>query len=265
MLNRLTPIVKNLLIINVVIFVLQELFAAFNITSYLALWNIGSSNFKPYQFFSYMFAHGDFWHLFHNMLLLFFLAPMLESFWGSKKFLAFFMIAGLGGSFVYSGVNYVENYGINQAVNTYLSNPSPENFNYLIVDKFDGKVNPKVYDLVDQYDQNPNDAYYIDQSKKEAMTLSNASTEFGSMLGASGAVFGILIAVGLIFANHDFNLLFIPVPIKAKYIVFGYIAYDVLKNIQSAPGDNVAHWAHYGGAIFGFLVVKYWQYQERNS
>ncbi len=101
---RLTPVVKNLLIINIVVYLLQSLLQGVNVTGILSLWKFGSENFAPYQFVTYMFAHGGFTHILFNMFGLIFLGPLLEQFWGPKKFLIFYMVTGIGACFLYYGI-----------------------------------------------------------------------------------------------------------------------------------------------------------------
>ena len=186
---RLTPLVRNLIIINVVVFLLQQFIG---ITPYVSLWPIGSGFFAPYQFFTYMFAHGGFGHIFFNMFALASFAPILESHWGDKKFLFFYLATGVGAAVIYAAVNFFF---------------------------FPGAG--------------------------------------GIMLGASGALYGILMAFGMIFPNLEIMLLFPPIPIKAKYMVFliGFITYFMDRS------GNVAHLAHFGGAFVGFLMITVWRSQ----
>jgi membrane associated rhomboid family serine protease len=187
---RLTPVVRNLIIINVIVFVFQSI-TSDTLTGYLALFNRESGNFQPYQLFTYMFAHGGFMHIFFNMLSLAFMGPILEGFWGQKKFLLFYLITGIG-----AGV-----------------------FNF-IVEMFIG-AGP------------------------------------GVMVGASGAIYGLLMAFGMIFPNMEVMLLIPPIPIKAKYLVF---LLGGLTFLMDRSG-NVAHFAHLGGVVVAFIVIKAWRSQ----
>ncbi len=202
---NLTPLVRNLVIINVVVFLLQnllpigstrciEFMANPGLSGFVSLWPIGSCAFAPYQFFTYMFAHGSFSHIFFNMLALASFAPILENYWGEKKFLIFYVITGMGAGLIYALANYF---------------------------LFPGTQ--------------------------------------GSMLGASGAIYGILMAFGMIFPNMEIMLLFPPIPIKAKYMVFlmGILTYAM------DHSGTVAHLAHFGGAFVAFLLISYWRSQDR--
>ncbi|MBX2900602.1 MAG: rhomboid family intramembrane serine protease [Cyclobacteriaceae bacterium] len=192
---RVTPLVRNLIIINVVVFMAQNFLSNLHITEYMSLWSIHSPYFKPYQFFTYMFAHGGMGHIFFNMLALASFAPILESYWGEKKLLIFYLATGIGAGIIYAGVNY-----------------------------FLG------------------------------------AHEGGIMLGASGAIYGILMAFGMSFPNMEIMLLFPPIPIKAKYMVFviGLITYAL------DSSGSVAHLAHFGGAFVAFIIITFWRGSGNN-
>lgn len=201
MFGRLTPMVKNLLIVNVGVFLIGLiLFSDINV--YLALYPFDSPYFKPYQLFTYMFAHGGFGHILFNMIGLMVFGSILEQFWGSNKFLIFYMITGIGAALVYSGFNHFEVFG-----------PSE--------------------------------------------TLS-------SMVGASGAVYGLLMACAMLFPNTELMLLFPPIPIKMKWLAIGLGAIALYSSFTQDPGDNVAHLAHLGGMLFAFIMLKIWQ-KDRND
>lgn len=189
---RLTPLVRNLIIINVVVFLAQNLLRSLYVTEFLSLWSVHSPNFKPYQFFTYMFAHGGMSHIFFNMLALASFAPILEHYWGEKKFLTFYLATGIGAGIIYA------------VVNLFLGTESG-----------------------------------------------------GIMLGASGALYGILMAFGMLFPNLEIMLLFPPIPIKAKYMVFlmGFITYAL------DGSGQVAHLAHFGGAFVAFVIISIWRRQ----
>lgn len=188
-----TPLVRNLIIINVVIFLLQQLMGN-SFTALISLWPFGAPSFAPYQFFTYMFAHGGFGHIFFNMLALASFAPILENHWGDKKFLIFYVVTGMGAAILYAVVNY----------------------------------------------------FFFPGNE-------------GIMLGASGAIYGILMAFGMLFPNLEIMLLFPPIPIKAKYMVFimGFLTYAMDRT------GTVAHLAHFGGAFVAFLLISMWRTKGR--
>ncbi|MCA6075569.1 rhomboid family intramembrane serine protease [Fulvivirga sedimenti] len=255
---RLTPVVKNLLIINVVVFLLQIMVKSVDVTGFLALHRLTSPDFRPYQFFTYMFAHGDFGHIIFNMLGLVFLGPLLEQFWGPKKFITFYLVTGVGAALLYTGMEVFELRNLRNDVETYLEAPTPDNF-AIFVDENDRYFNSGVYEFQDQFSKNANDQQYIEQSKMYVQGLYNEVSQRGSMLGASGAIYGILMAFGLLFPNTQLMLLIPPIPVKAKYLVLFLGAYAVWAGFARNPGDPVAHFAHLGGMVFAFIMIKYWQ------
>jgi membrane associated rhomboid family serine protease len=190
---NVTPLVRTLIIINVAVFLLQNLFANLGVTELMSLWDIHSGYFRPYQFFTYMFAHGSFTHILFNMIAFASFAPILEGYWGDKKFLTFYIATGMGAGVIYAAFNYF----------------------------FPGNG--------------------------------------GYMLGASGAIYGILMAFGMLFPNMELMLLFPPIPIKAKYMVFlmGFITYALDRS------GTVAHLAQFGGAFIAFLLISYWRTQGK--
>ena len=263
MFGRLTPLVKNLLIINVAIALLQ-MFFKLDLGQYFGLHFILAPEFKPYQFITYMFLHStaSIMHLFGNMFALFIFGPLLEQFLGPKKFLILYMVTGIGAGLFYTGVNYLEVIDVKRDVEAYVDNPNSDDFNKLLI-QHGTNLNPQIYNFVDDYSRNEDNPRLRAQSVSLAKELYNLYGRY-NMVGASGAVFGILAAFALFFPNTELFLLFIPFPIKAKYLVSVYILYEVFAEFQRAPGDNVAHLAHIGGAIIAFFMVKYWKAQRRD-
>jgi membrane associated rhomboid family serine protease len=258
--SMLTPMVKNLLIINVAVFLIGIVLSNFDLEKYLALRYFGSAAFQPVQLFTYMFLHADFFHLFGNMLSLFFFGPMLESLWGAKKFLFFYVFCGIGAAIIFSAAHYYEVKNLEHARDNFNSEPSYE---YLAA--FERAFGQDVFDIEfkEKLEENPTDPVLIRNARYGIDQITTMVIN-SPVIGASGAVFGILMAFGLLFPNTELMLLFFPVPIKAKYFVLIYGAFELFMGISRVPGDNVAHFAHLGGALFGFILVKYWQ-KQRNT
>lgn len=193
----LPPVVKNLLIANVLIFIAQLMFrhSETPLELYGALWPIASGNFKIWQLVTHMFMHGSWFHLLFNMFTLFMFGAMLEQLWGSKRFFNFYMICGIVA-------------GLAQLL-----------------------INP----------------------------------DFSYAVGASGAIMGVLAAFAYLFPNTPLYIMFIPIPIKAKYAIPGLMAMDLFGSVAQVQGDNIAHWAHLGGAITGFILVLIWNKTNRNT
>lgn len=230
----LPPIVKNLLILNVVMFAITVLMAhmfQFSLSNTLGLHYIGSNNFMPVQFVSYMFMHGGLSHLFFNMFALWMFGSAIENMWGPQRFLLFYFITGIGAGILqimFQHYQLQEMYAV----------LSPEQI---------AAIKTEGADIVSQ------GMNYRDPVLARFNGIMNGPT-----VGASGAVFGLLLAFGMLFPNA-YIYLFFAIPVKAKYFVLFYGVFELYLGIQNNPGDNVAHFAHLGGMLFGFLLIKYWR------
>ena len=258
---RLTPVVKNLLLVNIgvlaLVFFAERFFRVEEalFTDQFALHYVFSEYFQPYQFITYMFMHADIGHLFGNMLALFFFGPWLEQTWGAKRFFIFYLVTGVGAGLLYGVVQFVEMQMLASEINNFLASPSPSLFAEFIKEPY---LYREYYGFFSQFDANPNSFDLIERSKAIVQAIGNFKMNM-PMVGASGAVFGILLAFGMLFPNAEIFLLFPPIPIKAKYLVTFYGLYEIYALIQQAPGDNVAHLAHIGGMIFAYFFVKGWK------
>lgn len=260
MFGRLTPIVRNLLLINVIIFVLQSV-VQFDFVHLFGLRYIHAETFRPYQFLTHIFIHGSWLHLFSNMFALFIFGPLLERFWGSQRFLFFYLVTGLGAGLLYSAINYYEVNTLENQVEIYIADPSPEKFDAFVLENAEFAYQ-RLSGFIDQYYDNPNAPSYVNESK-QYITQVLKTKENIPMVGASGAIFGILMAFGLLFPNTELFLLFFPFPIKAKYFVLFYGLYELYAGFGRMPGDNVAHFAHLGGMLFAYILIKIWR-DKRN-
>ena len=230
----LPPVVKNIILINALMLLADwtvKGVSGTDLSSILGLYYPKSEQFMPLQILTHMFMHANLWHLFFNMFALYMFGGILESVWGPKRFFVYYMICGLGAAFVHETVIMFQ---YNKLINT---------------------INP------DQLQMVLNDgAAYLNQGKvftnetmKDLQMLLNVPT-----VGASGAVFGILLAFGVLFPNTQLMLLFPPIPIKAKYFVIGYGAIELWLAVTQ-PGSNIAHAAHLGGMLFGYILIRYWR------
>jgi membrane associated rhomboid family serine protease len=263
---NITPTVKNLLFANFGVYVLAIFINSIygiDINDFLGLHSYFSERFQPYQFITYIFMHAHsqnghivFAHIFSNMFALFIFGPMLENRWGGKRFLFFYLFTGVGAGLSYWGVNAYEVYHLKQAVTAYLQHPGPAEF-VKFVSGYDRAIYRSWLPQIEEFSEYPTDPNAIAWSKAKAMELYNYASAF-SMVGASGSVYGVLMAFGLLFPNTIFQSLFIPIPIKAKYIVAFYGISALYMQIKSAPDDNVAHFAHLAGMLFAFILVRYW-------
>ena len=251
------PVVKNLLIINGILFFATTVFQnRFPITDLLALTYFESPKFKVWQLVTHLFMHGDIGHLFSNMFALWIFGATVENYLGSKKFLQYYLLTGLLASILYTGVQYIEIHPVQQHAVEYEINPNYQSFENFVNEDISSSYQANYVEFVDYYKANQNDA----EVKRASVTAVNnyASKMLDSqVLGASGAVFGILLAFGWLFPNSLIYIYFF-FPMKAKYLVILYGAFELYNGIANNPGDNVAHFAHLGGMLVGFILIKIW-------
>lgn len=231
------PIVKNLVIINVLVFLCQVIFdKQYGITEMIAMWPImpeklqdmlvsneylsSSQGFKPYQVVTHLFAHSPqlLFHILFNMFALWMFGRVLENVWGGKRFLFFYLASGLGAAALHLGIQYF-----------------------------------RAEQLLQAFDSN------------DITAIKNNIGAVAPALGASGAVMGVFAAFAYTFPNTELYLMFIPIPIKAKWAILGFVALDLFGGVARVSGDNIAHFAHLGGAITGFLIVLYWNKKNRKT
>lgn len=241
--GRITETVKALLIINIIFFIGSQFLGdyAYEIFS---LWFFKNEHFHAWQIITHMFMHGGFMHIFFNMYALWAFGSPIEQMLGQKRFLFFYFSAGIGAAFLHSLVNF---YTYESGVNTLLNAGMDMNSIHHLLET--GQYNTSVLNSV---------------SKD---TLQNLYQSFNTpAVGASGAIYGILVAFGMMFPNVELFLLFVPVPIKAKYFIPALIGLDLFSGVTgySIFGGGIAHFAHVGGAIFGFIMMWYWKRHQFN-
>lgn len=231
------PVVKNLILINVVMYIgLLAFGSAFNIdlNRILGLFYYKSPYFQPYQIVTHMFMHGSVGHIFFNMFALWMFGKVLEQVWGSKRFLIYYMVTGLGAAFLHELVLHIEFNGLMKQVT--------ENYG---ITNFNDNTVKQLLNSGSSVGQRVGVGLYV------------------PTVGASGAVFGLLLAFGMLFPNTRLMLLFPPIPMKAKYFVIAYGALELYLGLTQ-PGSNIAHFAHLGGMLFGFILIKVWQQGRSN-
>lgn len=260
----ITPAVKNLIILNILFFIADKYILHGTLSYIFALRPVLSSEFMPYQFVSYMFFHSlsDWGHIFGNMFGLFMFGPLLERMWGPKKFLFFYFFTGIGAGLLFSAIGYYENSQLLKAVEVYLQSPTPDG----LVDFMSNHAKAfyeSSLNFLNGFEENPTNALYVQKSIELVKGIYQSQVNI-PMVGASGAIFGILMAFGLLFPNTELFLLFVPFPIKAKYFVAMYGLFELYSGIKSAQSDNVAHFAHIGGMLFAYILLRYWGTQKQN-
>ena len=221
--RNLPTVTKNLLIINVLCFFAYIVAGrrGVDLNDILGLHFFLASDFKVYQLFTYMFMHANFGHIFFNMFAVWMFGRILETAWGPKKFLLFYIICGLGAGFTQEVVQYIQ--------------------------------------------------YSVDLSHYTQVNLGGMVISMGQYLnklttvGASGAIYGVLLAFGMMFPNERLFIIPFPFPIKAKCLIIGYFVLELGLGLANTAGDSVAHFAHLGGMLFGLILILYWRKKNKNN
>ncbi len=269
--NLLPPIVKNLLIINGLFFLATTaLKNSFDIDLYkiFGLHFFGAKDFNPYQFLTYMFMHGSFTHLFFNMFALWMFGNVIENLWGPRRFLFYYLATGFGAAVIHYFVIYLQMQPTIQMVDGLLALPSNEG-----LVSFFNSPNFKIVSHEISSNFNLFRGEYnllVNTDPQMALTAANSflsqyRIDFLNshlVVGASGSVYGILLAFGMMFPNALIYLFFV-VPIKAKYLVILYGILELVSGIADRHGSNIAHFAHLGGMIFGLILILYWRKKSR--
>lgn len=271
---RLLPeVVKNLLIINVIMFVatlaLQK--QGIDLTDILGLHYFEGSKFRIFQVVTYLFMHGSWGHLFFNMFALWMFGSALENVWGPKKLLTYYILTGLGAALAHYILVYFELQPAIAYVNDYISNPGLAKLESLI--NSDAFKNFQSQELINHYnnfsaDFNKinitNPARALDMSVEYMKIFKVDVFNAPVAIGASGAVFGLLLGFGMLFPNSIIYVYF-ALPIKTKYFVIIYGAIELFSGIAQVQGDNVAHFAHIGGLVTGIIIILYWRHKDRRG
>lgn len=240
---NITATVKQLLIINIIFFI-GTLMVGDPAYKFLSLYFFENPDFRAWQPITHMFMHGNLMHILFNMFALFSFGSALEHFWGGKKFLFFYISCGLGAALLHTGVNYyLFHHGLDLLTQQGVSQSD------VLAALAQGKYDPRW---------------------QEMLTPEGFSTFISAYLapavGASGAIYGLLVAFAFMFPNAELLLMFIPVPIKAKYFVPGLLLVDLFLGVSGRSifggGSGIAHFAHIGGAIVGFLMMWYWKHNQ---
>lgn len=235
---QITPVVRDLLIINILFFIGTQF--SETVSAMLALYYPSSANFRPFQLVTHFFMHANLMHLAFNMIGLYSIGMMLELVWGGKRFLTYYFICAFGAAAVHLGMTYWEFSQLESMMNSYIANPE--------IDTAISFFKRTGYEL------NVEDAGIIQEQMREIISR-RADIP---MVGASGALYGLMAAVWYMFPETAFFIYFIPIPIKAKYLVPVILVLDMFLGFSRFGGDNVAHFAHIGGAVVGLIVLLFW-------
>jgi len=236
--GRITEVVKHLIILNIIFFAASAIVGP-SLGNWFALYFPKNPNFGFWQFVTHMFMHGGLMHIIFNMYALWAFGSPLEQMWGRNKFLFFYFSAGIGAGLIYTAVNYWQFNGVyGELINAGLQPADIQN----ILES--GRYNTNLLSQVSE------------KSLTEMYQIYNTPA-----VGASGAIYGILVAFGMTYPNAKLAIIFFPVPISAKYFIPVLIALDLFSGVTgfSIFGGGIAHFAHVGGALIGFIMMKYWQ------
>ena len=231
--NNIPTVTKNLLAINVLMF-LALLVAekqGVDLNSVLGLHLFESEGFQPYQLVTYMFMHASVTHLFFNMFALYMFGRTLEYMWGAKRFLVYYLVAGIGAALVQEAIGMVRYHEA-------LDGMSPLDVELVLSRGFDALREGK---------------NFVNPQLAHLNVVLNSTT-----VGASGAIYAILLGFGMLFPEERMFVFPVPFPIKAKYIVMGYVVIELYLGV-SGSADGVAHFAHLGGMLFGFMLILFWR------
>jgi membrane associated rhomboid family serine protease len=242
MLNNIPQVTKNILILNIMFFVVTYILKTqgIDLVSQFGAHYVNSTLFQPFQIVTHFFMHGNLLHIFFNMWLFVMLGAYLEKIWGPKRFFIFFIATALGAFGLYNIIGVYELEVLKQQLVN-------QGFD---LDEVNGMIKNSEYNVV---------AYETNKIYHEYVVNS-----YTPMVGASGAVFGIMAAFAILFPNTEFMIYFM-FPIKAKFLVGGYFLYEIYQSYQDNAGDSTAHLAHVGGAIVGGIIVLIWRKTDKNN
>ena len=259
--QQIPLIVKNLLIINILVFLIQQacesrgiLIGGSSFDDLFALHYWQSPKFRWWQLFTHMFMHGNVMHIAFNMFALWMFGKILENVWGPQRFLIFYLICGVGASMCHLAVLTYEFQPFLHQLAQYQQHPNVNDFvriaeTYPIPGNLDD-----INQFLRSWQAQPDSAEYSLKSIGYLKTHMNEVT-----VGASGAIFGLLFAFGYLFPNTEMYIYFIPIPVKAKWVIGGYCLIELSQGIANSAGDNVAHFTHLGGALFAFILLRFWK------
>lgn len=250
-LNNIPPVVKNLIAINLILWlatvvtptIFRNMGLDINLTDILGMHYWGSEKFNPAQMMTYMFMHGGLGHIFFNMFALYMFGGVLENYWGPKRFLTYYLITGVGAGIVQQLFWMVEYHAVIDAMNRAIAANSGEE---LIASQH---ILEKYFRL----------SSLLQFRTSDIIELKRLFLNMPITVGASGSVFGLLLAFGWLFPDVRLMMLFFPVPIRARIFVIIYGVLELFLGVANFSGDSVAHFAHLGGMLFGIILILFWK------
>jgi len=257
----LPVVIKNLVIINVLFFLAQSTLGAtgmIDLEDFLGLHHVKSPLFQPWQLVTHLFLHGNLMHILSNMFALWMFGSILENLWGPKRFLTFYFLCGIGAGLIQLASLWYQYQNLLDTFVAIKNHPTPESI-ITFYNNYGGSSQACINIARD---------YLADVAANDySSVLQCVSDQTNKLIshptiGASGAVFGILAAFVYLFPNTSIYLYFF-IPIKAKWIGLFYFGSEVVSAFQNNPTDNVAHWAHLGGGLVGFLLILTWNKKNK--
>lgn len=247
MFQNLPPVTKNLLLLNILFYIGSLVLSSkgIDMNNILGTHYFGTVYFEPYQIVTHMFMHSlnDFMHILFNMLLLLMFGAHLEKIWGAKRYFIFYIASGLGAFALYNAI------GAWQII---------ELQNLIVADGYDLDI------LNHQIESGNLESIQLNSETSQTIVQSYVNFNYSTLVGASGAIFGLLAGFALLFPNTELMLLFPPIPVKAKYLIGGYLAFEIYSSIYRS-NDSIAHLAHVGGAVVGIILVLIWRRKDRKN
>lgn len=252
---KITDVVKHLLIINILFFIVSKVFNV----DILALRYPGSEDFRPFQLVTYFFMHANLAHIFFNMFALVMFGSALESLWGPKRFLFFYLFCALGAALLHILYNFYDFTHLQYLIDAFRSNPNYETywafFKKVPLDSLNKEYGQMVNEIGAKIKMPTPDMVSGSLNLMESYVHAKMGVP---TVGASGAIYGLLLAFGMFFPNVELMLIFLPIPIKAKYFIPVLMLIELFLGVNQFSWDNIAHFAHLGGALSGFLLILYW-------
>lgn len=250
-LNSIPPVVKNIIAINLILWLATLVVPGFflrygvnvDLTDILGMHYWASNKFNPAQLVTYMFMHGGFNHIFFNMFALYMFGGVLEQMWGAKRFLIYYIVTGVGAGIIQQLFWTVEYHSLNVALNQAIAANSGEG------------LLPFQAELSRYFSMGNLELF----NASALIDLKRMFLDLPVTVGASGSVFGLLLAFGWLFPEVKLMLLFFPVPIKARIFVLIYGVVELFLGVAQFSGDSVAHFAHLGGMLFGAILIMFWK------
>jgi membrane associated rhomboid family serine protease len=259
------PVLKNLLIINILMFlatVVLQRTMNIDLDRMLGLYYFKSDYFRPYQIVTHMFMHGGLMHIFFNMFMLWMFGRILEQVWGGKRFLFYYLFTGLGAAALHMLAMHIELTPLIKDAAAFSNTPSVDVFDQFVKEHV-RNPSSSLIEFMRAWVANPGNETYVQQAIQVVNQVVNQHLNIPTV-GASGAIYGVLLAFGMIFPNMPLVLIFFPFfPIKAKYMVIAMGAIELIAGFTWS-GSGIAHFAHLGGMLFGFILIKFWNTKRKD-